>query len=79
VKIYPNPVKDTLNINLGNIFSKEVHVRIYDISGRVMFKEYFKHNSKNLEINTSFLNKGVYFISLNLNGTDTRTQKFVKY
>ncbi len=41
VKIYPNPVKDTLNINLGNIFSKEVHVRIYDISGRVMFKEVF--------------------------------------
>ena len=78
LKVFPNPVKDTLYVSLYSGFNNGVMVQINDISGRVVFKEAYTQGKRNLEINTSNLNKGLYFISLNVGGTNRVTQKFIK-
>jgi len=56
-KIYPNPVKDVLNleskIDIENI-------KIYTTTGKLVVNEFFETNT----IDISFLNTGIYFIKL---------------
>ncbi|MFP4555504.1 MAG: GEVED domain-containing protein [Bacteroidales bacterium] len=59
--IYPNPVKDRLNISLEGI-SGDVSLRIYDLQGRLVMKQMLK--SVDSHINVSNLSKGVYIISI---------------
>jgi len=65
VKIYPNPVKDELKIESGNLTIKKVE--ILDITGKVV------GNSSNV----SALSQGIYFVKLETD-KGTVTQKFVK-
>ena len=52
LKVFPNPVKDTLYVSLYSGFNNGVMVQINDISGRVVFKEAYTQGKRNLEINT---------------------------
>jgi hypothetical protein len=56
ISIFPNPVKNTLNIQ-GEIES----VEIYDVFGKLIL------NSTNNKINTSDLSGGVYIVNINTN------------
>ena len=69
VKIYPNPVKDFLNIDAKNID----WIKIYDVSGKLV-----KTFSKQSKINISELPKGNYFTEISENGKISK-QKFIKY
>ena len=69
VKIYPNPVKDFLNIDAKNID----WIKIYDVSGKLV-----KTFSKQSKINISELPKGNYLTEISENGKISK-QKFIKY
>ena len=69
VKIYPNPVKDILNIDAKNID----WIKIYDTSGKLL-----KTYSKQSKINISELPKGNYLTEISENGKISK-QKFIKY
>ena len=56
ISVYPNPVRNTLNIE-GEIES----VKIYDVFGKLVL------TSKNNKINTSDLADGVYVVNINTN------------
>src|SRR5690606_23822341 len=70
--IYPNPVKDVLNISNSN--GAEINsLTIVDINGRTVKQI----NSNISQINISDLNAGVYFV--NINSTEGNlTKKIVK-
>lgn len=68
VKIYPNPVKDILNIDAKNID----WIKIYDTSGKLL-----KTYSKQSKINISELPKGNYITEISENGKISK-QKFIK-
>ena len=68
VKIYPNPVKDILNIDAKNID----WIKIYDVSGKLV-----KTFSKQSKINISELPKGNYLTEISENGKISK-QKFIK-
>jgi Secretion system C-terminal sorting domain len=70
VSIYPNPVKDVLNIQSKN---EIVKAEIYDAAGRILISASVKGNS----INVSELPKGNYIIKL-FTKDKTFTQKFIK-
>lgn len=68
-KIYPNPVKNTLN------FSQEVsNIYIIDTSGKII--KNFNNNSKLIDI--SNVSKGVYLITFTLKSGKTVSKKFIK-
>ncbi len=58
-EIYPNPFNNNINIECN----KEImQIRIFDISGKCL---YFSNVNKNaININTEFLNKGIYLLKL---------------
>jgi len=72
--IYPNPVNDKLNINLNK--NIDVQISIITISGKVV-KKVTSENKSVVEINTSNLPAGIYFVRVTSNGK-TNTIKFVK-
>lgn len=59
---FPNPASDLLNITPG-IVNQPYNVCIYDLTGGIVY-ESFKNRDKNLEINTSNIAEGIYFLKL---------------
>lgn len=70
LSIYPNPVKDVLNIQSKN---QIVKAEIYDVNGRILVSTSLKGNS----INVSELSKGNYIIKL-FSKDKTTVHKFIK-
>ncbi|UFH32532.1 M28 family peptidase [Chryseobacterium sp. C-71] len=70
VKVYPNPAKNILNIELPNTI-KNFNIEITDMSGKLVLKS---ENQKG--INVSALENGVYFCSIKTD-TESVTRKIV--
>ena len=72
VALYPNPVKDILNIDLKN---NQGAVKIFDLAGRVVKSTSIK---KSGAVDVSQLSKGVYLVEITINGTSKVTKKIIK-
>ena len=73
--IGPNPVTNLLHIYFLNPSNKIKEITIKDISGKTVFLT--KTTDKQLRLNTSELNSGVYIVSVS-DGTDVLVRRFVK-
>ena len=79
-KLFPNPAMDRIYIHSGTTNSNPVELEIIDVSGRTvlhMNKISFDKDA-NLELNTSELREGVYFIQISTPDFGTSVMKFVK-
>ena len=65
--IYPNPVLNTLNINLDNN-SAEFSVSIYDVGGKVIFSNYKFPRSIKVSIDVSHLTSSMYLLVVSTEG-----------
>lgn len=75
LRIYPNPVKNYLNIS--NPKKEEIKkVSIYSASGQMVYQENIK-NQNDISINVSGLGDGVYFVNTETS-TSKYTNKFIK-
>jgi Pyruvate/2-oxoacid:ferredoxin oxidoreductase gamma subunit len=63
VSIYPNPVKDVLNVNVKD-FSGDVSVKVIDINGREVFTQKISNVNNSNAINLSSLAAGIYVLKL---------------
>ncbi|GGG65779.1 T9SS type A sorting domain-containing protein [Epilithonimonas arachidiradicis] len=72
MKLYPNPVKDILKINLSDNESIS-EINIYNVAGQKL-----KTVSKQTEINVESLSKGVYMIDVKTDKNKTYNSKFIK-
>ena len=73
-KIYPNPTKNSILIHLEN--SIETQVKLYDLTGKIMFSETLK--SDVISIDLSNYASGIYLIAIR-NQQTVSIQKVVKY
>lgn len=62
ITMYPNPVKDNLNLRVGHFANVEGAVRIFNMSGIEMSNNFLDKDNKLLKINTSSLQSGIYFL-----------------
>ena len=76
VKIYPNPVKENLNIKIENCESNQLLVSIMDVKGKIVFQD-IKDNSSIIKIKTSEIKSGNYFLFIE-EGNNIKTLKFNK-
>jgi hypothetical protein len=67
VSIYPNPVKDNLNINIKD-FSDEVSVKIIDINGREVFNKNINNFNTSNTLDLSSFSSGIYVLKLSGEG-----------
>ncbi|TDD95508.1 T9SS type A sorting domain-containing protein [Flavobacterium cellulosilyticum] len=72
IEMYPNPVKNTLNISADASINK---ISVYNVLGQEVITSSPKSNS--ITIQTSFLSKGVYVVKAEIDGK-VSTTKFVK-
>ncbi len=79
ISVFPNPVKDVLNINLDILDFQKGRVVLYDILGKEVLQANLGSTTETIA--TSGLNKGVYFatilITTNLQ-TLSVTKKIIK-
>ncbi|NML68676.1 M28 family peptidase [Chryseobacterium sp. RP-3-3] len=71
VKVYPNPAKDVLNIELPDLRTKNFSVEITDLAGLSMLKE-----DNKAQINISRLENGVYLCTVKTEGSSV-TRKII--
>lgn len=66
IKLYPNPVKSDLNVNLNSLKAQDVNIRIYDILGKQCMSETIHAGSGMLTRSYSLahLHKGVYMVEI---------------
>ena len=66
ITVYPNPVKDILNVKY---LPKEATIEIFDMNGRMMGEYFLPENESS--INLSALANGLYTMRINAGGTVT--------
>ncbi len=78
VILYPNPSKNRARIKIDHLVSKQpLEVSITTFSGRVISKNTFT-NSKNIELDTSTLTKGNYFVNIHVEGKNIVKKLIIK-
>jgi hypothetical protein len=81
VSLYPNPVKDNLNVSVNSAITEKVSLVITDISGRTVIQQKYPLNNgvNNIQVKTATLVAGTYFIKIT--GSDNNeiaTERFIK-
>ncbi len=82
VKIYPNPVRSNLSVQIRMAEAKHVTMAITDAAGKTisMHKQLLNAGETKVEMNVSALARGAYFIKVFCNeGCLQATQSFIKY
>jgi hypothetical protein len=79
--IYPNPVRDVLNLSFETNGTQNILFRVFDPSGKSVIDENKGKISDRIEeqMNVSGLAPGVYFVSIYGDGRKLRTKKFIKW
>ena len=78
--LFPNPATDKIYIHSGNSHINQVELKIIDVSGRNILRKSTISFDKDMkiELNTSELREGVYFIQILTPDYRTSVMKFVK-
>jgi hypothetical protein len=74
IRVYPNPAKDRLHIDIADNGQQKTLFELYDIFGRLLFKQTL---SKSQILDISHLKTGMYLYRLQ-NGSDKRSGKLIK-
>lgn len=73
-RVYPNPATDVLHVSMDEV-TGTYDILVYDMSGKVLVKQ--STDGKEVSINTSGFNKGLYFVQVWYRGI-RQTTPFVK-
>ena len=78
--IYPNPANQSETISFTIIDKNKVNVNVYDVLGNVVStlsqSNDFEKGNNTINVNTSNLSSGIYYISLDVNGAK-ETKKLI--
>jgi len=76
IKVYPNPSRKSIYINIVSEATVDVEYSIYNSMGNILLNDLMKTNSQN-KVDISKLKKGVYIIKLHYNNKAYQ-RKFIK-
>lgn len=80
LSLYPNPAKSFITVSCNAEKSGRASVTIFDVSGKQLMTSIFDKDiallQRNIDIST--LNKGVYVLTVNIDGSPVSTQRFIK-
>ena len=76
-KVYPNPVKDILTIELNNGSGQNISVAIADADGRIILHQSLQAENNKALMNVQQLMPGIYYLHFTYNGISS-VQKIIK-
>lgn len=65
--LYPNPTKTFVNIEFNTNVSEKINVNIYDVQGKLVLNVNSKIDGHKVQLDVSYLSKGMYFVELKNN------------
>jgi len=75
--VYPNPATSTINIDFDGEVEKAT-VNFMDIMGRLIFTNTINNlSSRQMEINISHLEQGIYFVEITANEIQNKVKKII--
>jgi hypothetical protein len=77
ISIYPNPIKNDLNINFGRELMPGTVVKVYDVLGHVVYYKELTERTLDFKIDMNDCTKGLYYLSVS-SGDFLIQQKFFK-
>ncbi len=77
LRMYPNPATDKIFIEQDNITGSETLVSVYDITGKLKYREVVRNNNKT-KIDIQNLVNGIYFVYVRTNDKQ-KMLKLIKY
>jgi len=81
ISVYPNPVKDILNVELGKSNTANMSMIVVDSYGKTVINKVIEQSNtggiNHIQLSTSDLPAGVYILKLT-NGSETTSTRFVK-
>ena len=81
IKIYPNPVKNMLNIKIAANNYGSIRLSVSDMSGKMVLNKSTLINTGELilQLNISHLSAGTYFLKIDCDGScENMSKKFIK-
>lgn len=66
VKVYPNPAKEALYIDINAFVKPEINYQLIDISGRTILIGTWFNNKSQFHLNTSQIESGVYLLKIQI-------------
>ncbi|MEI6123406.1 MAG: T9SS type A sorting domain-containing protein [Bacteroidota bacterium] len=78
IALYPNPVKDYLQLDFGNQSADAWSVAIFSASGQQVFAQKFAAATNSVEINVRNLAAGIYFMKLDNGNGKPLVKKIIK-
>ena len=76
VRIYPNPVRDNLQVSFNNHQPNESSLMLYNEDGRLLSSNPLRHMESNIDI--SEINNGIYFYEIQDKGIVVNQGKIMK-
>jgi citrate lyase gamma subunit len=70
ISIYPNPNRGLFNLDLGSLGNQNFSVKIYSLTGQVVYNKETGNGNNNYNLNLQHVEKGIYFVSIK---TETNT------
>jgi hypothetical protein len=77
LNIYPNPVSATLTVEGLNNY-KSIKLTVYDILGNIAIEKFVSQPAPSAVLNTSSLQQGVYFVTVDSDGARVLTKRIQK-
>ncbi len=80
IKAYPVPFGNQLNLSFKLLRNSDIHIRLYNISGRMvrdLFDGELEKGQHDMSFECDTLSRGIYFITIT-DGEETRSVKAVK-
>ncbi|WP_452232659.1 PQQ-dependent sugar dehydrogenase [Lacinutrix sp. MEBiC02595] len=77
IKMYPNPVKDSLNLDFRNTTQVIKEINIFNLHGKLV-KSILKPDLTITTLSTKEMQSGLYLIEINAENGSKKTSKFIK-
>jgi len=77
IKVYPNPAKEIINVNLSNKVKGDCTIELFDYSGRKIISQKTYDQQFYIQIQTESLKTGIYFLKIINNNIAVYTGKIL--
>ena len=77
ISLYPNPAKEELWVNLGELSNVGGNISIYNMLGQKVSQKVLKDREKQLRFNVADYQNGLYYLTIKAKGNRAITKRFV--
>lgn len=76
IAVYPNPVREVLNVSVPSAFAGNANVYVYDATGRLVTQQAI--TGETTTVSFAHLDNGIYFFKISDNNNEIKTGRIIK-